>query len=129
MAHIGDLWASGAAKISSGSAGVNDLIVSTVQSVYYGADGYNGNAGTVFVMIFDSATLPANGTVTPVHVISVPTLSNWAHGTSSFGEHFSNGIVIAVSTTGLSTGNWTLTLDAGGDQFIACDFAKEYGQY
>ena len=129
MAKIEDLWASGCAKKASGSAGVNSLIVNASQSVYYGADGYNANAGTIFIMIFDAIAVPANGTVSPIHIVQVPTAQNWAHGPYFNGENFSKGIVIVASTTGLSTGNWTLTIDTGSDQFIECGYANEYGMY
>ena len=128
MAFIGDLQSSGAAKKASGSVGVDSLIVNVGRSVYFGADGYNANAGTVYIMIFDSATVPANGVVSPIHIIAVPTATNWAHGGSFYGEQFANGIVIVASSTALST-NWTLTIGTGADQFIECDYANEYGMY
>src|SRR5216684_6100699 len=127
MAFIGDLQSSGCQKIASGSAGVKSLIVNAARSVYFGADGFNGSGSTIYIMIFDLTAVPANGTVSPIHIIQVPTVTTWAHGPSVYGEQFTNGIVIAASTTALSGGNWTLTLDGTADQFIECDYANEYG--
>lgn len=61
------------------------------------------NAATWYIMIFNSATLPGDGAVTPVKCISMPAGS--LGGTFAFPNPvaFSTGVVIGVSTTGCFT--------------------------
>lgn len=128
MAFIGDLQSSGVATAATAAA-AKSLVVVSKSCIYFGADGFNNSGSTMYIMIFDLAALPANGVVTPKHIIQVPTVTNWAHGGAYYGEYFANGIVIAASSTLISAGNFSLTLDSAADQFIACDYATEYGQY
>jgi hypothetical protein len=127
MAHQGDLIASGCATKRT-LALANSLIVTTVQCVYYGFDGNYQGTIPIWYFVFDLAAIPANGTVTPMHVVQVTNStnsSNFAHGGYTNGEHFNNGIVIVASTTNFPT----LTIDTNTQSFIECDFADEYGMY
>lgn len=62
------------------------------------------NASTWYVMIFDAASLPADGAVTPAKCYAMPAGAPTASGLfGAGGVTFSSGIVIGVSTTGCFT--------------------------
>jgi hypothetical protein len=127
MANIGDLYASGCAKIAT-TALANSLIVVAGQAVYYGCDGRNTGSITLYYFIFDNTVVPANANPVvpnPFHVIAVPSGANWAHGPYVNGEHYGSGIVIVASSTDYPN----LTIDTNTKSFIACDYANEYGMY
>lgn len=66
--------------ISKGSAGV-----------YYGIRGYNSGPAQ-FILVFNSATVPADGAVVPIDIIKVPSGSNFSSNGGSYGEFCSNGV-------------------------------------
>lgn len=61
--------------------------------------GFNTNAGTQFILIFDSATVPADG-ATPVIVLAAAANSPFVYDGSFIGRQFTNGIVVTNSSTG-----------------------------
>jgi hypothetical protein len=65
----------------------------------FGFSGFNSKASAQFILIFDSATLPAD-TAVPVSVISVATVANFSVEYGDHGRAFTNGIVICNSSTG-----------------------------
>lgn len=70
-----------------------------------------------YVMIFNSTTLPADGTVTPAKCYAQPTGTTQMGGSfATGGVAFSTGIVIGVSTTGC----FTKTASTHG--FLSADF-------
>jgi len=104
--------------VTGGSAGSNSSSSSTSlesSKVVSGAvrgfsvSGMNTSASDQYIMVFDSATVPANGTVTPVAVLLASAgyqfSFNWNGGRS-----FSNGIAVCNSTTLVSGGNVTKTI-------------------
>jgi hypothetical protein len=67
-----------------------------------------------YVMVFDSATLPANGTVTPKFCYgSLPATSGIAVSYLPYAVPFVNGITVAFSSTGC------FTLTASATAFIS----------
>jgi len=113
-----DLFANGALSVNSGTF-VGSLEAVDAQCVLYGVDGFNKSAGTVYIMVFDAAALPANGTVVPVVTpIKVLAGQNFSLALPPAGVVMANGIVVAASST-LNTGaNVTLTVLGSTDVFI-----------
>lgn len=74
---------------------------------------HNGNAATRYLLLFDAAALPANGTVPDAPPLQIP-----ADGTGSLdlgdGSLFLNGLVAASSTTAQ-----TLTIGSADAIFFA----------
>lgn len=70
-----------------------------------------------WVMVFDAAALPSNGTVTPAKCYAAQSGQTQMGGTfDADAPRFNNGIVIAVSTTGC------FSLTASTHAFISGDF-------
>lgn len=65
-------------------------------------NGFSATSGSVagYVLIFDSATVPADGTVTPKLCYSIPATSTTGASWLNYPIPFSNGIVIVFSSTG-----------------------------
>ena len=109
---------------------VNDIIIAAAPPhgiILYGFDGRNTDSSAKWIMVFDSATLPANGTA-PLHCIGVPPagtttsagMGNFGFTTASiYGEKFRNGIVVAVSTSDV-----TLTIDSATKTILCVDYDK-----
>ena len=64
----------------------------------YGASGYIGAAG--WIMLFDSTSAPPSGAVTPIWWQYVPAAGSWFLDCQQEPITFTNGIVIAASSTG-----------------------------
>lgn len=60
--------------------------------------GWNNQAGTRYIQVFDATALPANGTI-PLITHQVSGTSNFEFDCGEFGRPFTTGIVIATSTT------------------------------
>lgn len=65
----------------------------------YAVYGYNGNAATRYIHIFNATALPANGTAPTLAPIAVPTGQTFSLDLAGYGIYFSTGIVVATSTT------------------------------
>jgi len=76
-----------ASSISKASAGV-----------FYGLHGYNSRTSLQIILIYNSTTVPADGAVTPIVVISVPATSSFSFDAVKFGMYFSTGISWSNST-------------------------------
>jgi hypothetical protein len=127
MANPSDLWAGGVTE--NPSAGfVNSLIATTAGSILYGVDGYSNAAGTRYLMVFNSTTVPSNGTVLPRHVFSIAATSPFSFILPPVGSYYSAGITCVISTTVLSGTNVNLTIDTGSTTFINVQSAAEYGE-
>jgi len=74
-------------------------IVKNSAGVLYGFVYVNLSAGTRYVMVANSATVPADGTAAPPLTFPVPSLGVLPFDTGKFGNYFSAGIVIWHSTT------------------------------
>ncbi len=66
---------------------------------------YLVNSSTAgYLMLFDSATIPANGAVTPIHCIPIAASSyQWLSFAPQPPEWYSTGMSLAFSTTGCFT--------------------------
>lgn len=73
---------------------------------------FNNTAATAYLMIFDDATLPANGTVPDVTAIAVGAGDTVAVDVGPDGLTFTKGVTVALSSTPLS-----LTLDGATNSF------------
>jgi len=76
-----------ASSVSKASAGV-----------VYGLSGHNTLASAQWLLIFNSATVPANGAVTPIAAIRIAGNSNFSFDTGKFGIYCSAGISWCNST-------------------------------
>ncbi len=65
---------------------------------YNGIKGYNSGPAQ-FILVFNSATVPADGAVTPIDVIKVPTLSNFSSDNGKYSQYCSAGISWCNSTS------------------------------
>ena len=105
--------AAAANLLTSGTAAqVSNRVVKATAGTLFLAIGYNNNAATRYLQVFNAAALPADGTVPNLPPISVATGQNWSLNLGEYGYAFTTGIVIANSTTAA-----TLTI-ASADQFI-----------
>jgi hypothetical protein len=69
-----------------------------------------------WIMIFNSATLPGDGTVTPAKCYAMPQNATTFSAAFTSAPYFATGIVIGVSTTGC------FTKTASTHAFIAADY-------
>lgn len=76
-----------ASSVSKASAGV-----------FYGLSGYNSLASAQWILVYNSATVPANGAVTPIAVIRAAASANFSFDTGKFGIFCSAGISWSNST-------------------------------
>src|SRR5665213_2067371 len=104
MPDPSDLWAGGAGKIGSTGLG-NSLVLFTGSGVLYGITGWTGDAATVYVLTFDSATVPANinpmvaGTPWPDDCIAVAAPGTFSLSIPPTGRYYKNGCVVLISST------------------------------
>ena len=66
----------------------------------YDVTGYNNKATDQYIQVFDSATLPADGTV-PLHILLAPANFQFSLSFAS-GRLFSNGIAVCNSSTAVT---------------------------
>ena len=76
-----------ASSVSKASAGV-----------FYGLSGHNTLASAQWILVYNSATVPANGAVTPIATIRVAANSNFSFDSGKFGIFCSAGISWSNST-------------------------------
>ncbi len=60
--------------------------------VFYGLSGYNTLGSAQWIKVYNSATVPANGAVTPIIVVRAAASSPFSFDTGKFGIYCSNGI-------------------------------------
>lgn len=105
-----------AAKEYQSTSNENAAEVKATAGVLYEIRGYNANASAQFIMIFDAAATPSNGTV-PKEVYAVAAEDNFSF-TFPKGLQMDTGIVVTNSTTQQS-------LTIGGND---CWFAVDYDE-
>lgn len=115
MADIADILGTGVSVVSGSDQGAskpgNFLQATTVTSILYAISMFNGSAGLLYLMVFDSATVPADGTVSPKLIVPVAAGAAVPNPMSFGGTHFFNGIcAVASSTWGTAAGNLTKTI-------------------
>lgn len=87
-----------ASKIASISFEASHVIKASA-GVLHGFSGYNSRTSSQFIQVFNSATLPADGS-TPEITFIVPAQSNFSWDAGKFSYAFSTGMVICNSSTG-----------------------------
>jgi len=143
MANIGDLLGVGVFKrtgstdggsattVGNSTVGVaapgNYLIVNAGSSDFYGINLFNGSAVTLYCLLFDSTTLPANGACSPVEVFPVLAGSFGSYRAAPWGDQYINGVVAAMSTTWGTAGApvagvFTLTLATTYASFFSAKY-------
>lgn len=90
----------------------SSVVLRSTPATFYGANITTG-ASAGYVMLFDLAALPANGTVTPTKVWAVAANSTLEVGYYPNGLTMLQGAVLAFSTTG------PFTLTASATAFIS----------
>jgi len=90
-------------RLKADGGPVASLIVKASVGILYWVQIYNNNAAVRYLHIFDSATLPVNGTIPNVPPYSLPATGAAIQpqfvDLGEAGLRFQNGIVIANSTT------------------------------
>lgn len=81
------------------SAYENSHIILAQAGNLFSLNGYNSGPDQ-FILIFDSATIPAEGTAPAVSPIFVPSQTNFSYSAMKFGRPFANGICVTNSSTG-----------------------------
>lgn len=92
----------GAAVYSNTTGATNAPVVAKVGAcLLCGYNFSNTNAGTVYVQFFDAATTAGItlGTTAPKFSIAVPAGGGVTDGLYTFGPGFTNGVVVACTTT------------------------------
>lgn len=75
------------------------LVVKTGPGKLYGFTVYNSNAAAQFVLLFDAATVPADGSI-PACVFTAATVANLGVSWADVGRSFNVGCVLVNSSTG-----------------------------
>ena len=90
-------------RLRADAAAVTSLIVKASGGILFWVQIYNNNAAVRYLHIFDSATLPANGTAPNIPPYSLPaggaSIQPQLVDLGEAGLRFQNGIVVANSTT------------------------------
>lgn len=102
----------------SGFALVTNQVAKASAGIFYGVQGVNYATALRYIMVFDAAALPSNGTGTvPIAILLAQPGDNFFFDLGSLAATVSNGIVVAASTTSTS-----LTIDATAN----CQFTTIY---
>jgi hypothetical protein len=109
----GEFLAAGLPINSTSNKYENSRIVKSGKTTLFGLSGFSSNAGSQFIQLHDSSTVPSNGAV-PVLVISVAATTNFSVAYVLPGRFFARGCVIVNSSTGP-----TLTIGAADCWFDA----------
>lgn len=87
-----------AATIVTGIS-VTSVVGKASAGTLYQVYGYNGNAATRYIHIFNATSLPANGTAPTLAPFAVLAGQWFSLDLTPFGAYFATGIVVANSTT------------------------------
>lgn len=91
--------ATAVAPVSTSTAPTSGcLVVKASAGNLFTASGVAPAAG--YIMVFNAASAPANGTVTPTNVIQATAAGTWSLTFPAFGQFMSTGITICDSSTG-----------------------------
>lgn len=84
---------------STSTAYESSHIVKASPGILYGIAGYNSSNSAVFIQIFDSTTVPNDGTA-PDFIIYTSASGNYSVDFGIYGRPMSTGIVFVSSSTG-----------------------------
>lgn len=99
----------GARSVLRAGAPSESAVAKASAGLLYKAQVFNNSGATVYFQVFDAASLPANGAIPALAPQPVATLTFAAFEFATWGRPFTNGIVLAVSSTPA-----TLTRTGGG---------------
>lgn len=89
---------SGASIVSTTGAVEASRVIKASAGTLMSLVGYNAKTSAQFIQIFNSTTVPANGTV-PIYVFTVPASSNFSIDVPVTGMPFTTGIAVSNSST------------------------------
>lgn len=91
----------GAPKVyasQAAEASVSPAVLQVGPGVLYSLDGYNAKAGAQFILVFDTATAPANGDI-PIFAMTAATVANFSRDFGVYGLRFQKGLAVSNSST------------------------------
>lgn len=100
-------------SVDKSTAWENSRVVSANNAVLYSASLSNKGAANLYLMVFDAASLPANGTVPTMPPLLVGGTDTRSISNLPLPDKFTNGIVVAASTT-----QENLTVDTNSNSFF-----------
>jgi len=74
-------------------------VIKSAPGIFYGLVGYNSSASAQFIQIYNTATVPANGSV-PNVILYASATSSFSISFAPFGKSFSTGICWSNSASG-----------------------------
>tara|TARA_S200002703_G_scaffold46359_1_gene40217 strand:+ start:107 stop:487 length:381 start_codon:yes stop_codon:yes gene_type:complete len=100
-------------SVDKSTAWENSRVVSDNNAILYSASLSNKGATNLYLMVFDAASLPANGTVPTMPPLLVGQTDTRSISNLPLPDKFTNGIVVAASTT-----QENLTVDTNSNSFF-----------
>jgi len=79
-------------------ASVAPAVLQVGPGVLYSLDGYNAKVSAQFILIFDTATAPANGDI-PIFALTAATIANFSRDFGTYGLRFQKGLAVSNSST------------------------------
>ena len=100
-------------SVSKTTSWENSKVVSANNAIFYSASLSNKGGTNLYLMVFDAASLPANGTVPTMPPLLVGGTDTRSISNLPLPDKFTNGIVVAASTT-----QENLTVDTNSNSFF-----------
>ncbi len=100
-------------SVSKTTSWENSRVVSANNAIFYSASLSNKGGTNLYLMVFDAASLPANGTVPTMPPLLVGGTDTRSISNLPLPDKFTNGIVVAASTT-----QENLTVDTNSNSFF-----------
>ncbi len=100
-------------SVSKSTSWENSKVVSANNAIFYSASLSNKGGSNLYLMVFDAASLPANGTVPTMPPLLVGGTDTRSISNLPLPDKFTNGIVVAASTT-----QENLTVDTNSNSFF-----------
>ena len=100
-------------SVSKSTSWEDSKVVSANNAIFYSASLSNKGGTNLYLMVFDAASLPANGTVPTMPPLLVGGTDTRSISNLPLPDKFTNGIVVAASTT-----QENLTVDTNSNSFF-----------
>lgn len=100
-------------SVSKSTSWEDSKVVSANNAIFYSASLSNKGGSNLYLMVFDAASLPANGTVPTMPPLLVGGTDTRSISNLPLPDKFTNGIVVAASTT-----QENLTVDTNSNSFF-----------